>query len=162
MYLKSSRCEMEPAECHAVIRLLQLKGRTQKETFDEIMETYGDDAPSYDLVKHCHREFKQGRQLVETVLDLAIHRLSLMRHLSVISRPPFWTINALLFAKQPKRSRLVQGIWKLNFMTINICIRCLLDGFPGCSQLSRSMNASSARGCVRRHAKALSQIYFKN
>ena len=29
-------------------------------------ETYGDDAPSYDLVKRWHREFKLGRKSVET------------------------------------------------------------------------------------------------
>uniref|UniRef100_A0A3Q2DUE6 Mos1 transposase HTH domain-containing protein n=1 Tax=Cyprinodon variegatus TaxID=28743 RepID=A0A3Q2DUE6_CYPVA len=35
-------------------------------SFDEIKETYGDDAPSYDLVKHWHREFKHGWKSVET------------------------------------------------------------------------------------------------
>lgn len=57
---------MEPVECRAVIRFLYLKGRTPKETFDEMKETYGDDAPSYDLVKRWHREFKHGRKSVET------------------------------------------------------------------------------------------------
>ena len=51
---------MEPVECRAVIRFLYLKGRTPQETFDEMKETYGDDAPSYDLVKRWHREFKHG------------------------------------------------------------------------------------------------------
>ncbi|XP_076053595.1 protein GVQW3-like [Oratosquilla oratoria] len=57
---------MEPVECRAVIRFLYLKGRTPQETFDEMKETYGDDAPSYDLVKRWHREFKHGRNSVET------------------------------------------------------------------------------------------------
>jgi len=35
-------------------------------TFDEMKETYGDNAPSYDLVKRWHREFKHGRKSVET------------------------------------------------------------------------------------------------
>ena len=35
---------MEPVECRAVIQFLYLKGRTPKETFDEMKETYGDDA----------------------------------------------------------------------------------------------------------------------
>ena len=57
---------MEPVECRAVIRFLYLNGRTPRETFDEMKKTYGDDAPSYDLVKHWHREFKHGRKSVET------------------------------------------------------------------------------------------------
>lgn len=57
---------MEPVECRAVIRFLYLKGRTPQETFDEMKGTYGDDAPSYDLVKRWHREFKHGRKSVET------------------------------------------------------------------------------------------------
>ncbi|XP_076056318.1 protein GVQW3-like [Oratosquilla oratoria] len=57
---------MEPVECRAVIWFLYLKGRTPRETFDEIKETYGVDAPSYDLVKRWHREFKHGRNSVET------------------------------------------------------------------------------------------------
>ena len=57
---------MEPVECRAVIRILYLKGRTLQETFHEIKETYGDDAPSYDLVKLWHRDFKHGRKSAET------------------------------------------------------------------------------------------------
>ena len=57
---------MEPVECRAVIRFLYLKGRTPTETFDEMKETYGEDAPSYDVVKHWHRQFKCGRTSVET------------------------------------------------------------------------------------------------
>ncbi len=51
---------MEPDNCRAVMRLLYLKGRTPQETFHEIKEIYGDDAPSYDLVKRWHREFKHS------------------------------------------------------------------------------------------------------
>lgn len=57
---------MEPVECRAVIRFLYLRGRTPRETFDEMKDTYGEDAPSYDVVKHWHRQFKCGRTSVET------------------------------------------------------------------------------------------------
>ena len=57
---------MEPVECRAVIQFLYLKGCAPQETFDEMKETYGDNAPSYDLVKRWHREFKHGRKSVET------------------------------------------------------------------------------------------------
>ena len=53
-------------ECRAVIRFLYLKGCTPQETFDEMKETYSDNAPSYDLVKRWHRKFKRGRKSVET------------------------------------------------------------------------------------------------
>ena len=57
---------METVEYRAVIRFLFLKGRTPTETFNEMKETYGKDAPSYDVVKHWHRQFKCGRTSVET------------------------------------------------------------------------------------------------
>ena len=57
---------MEPVECRAVIRLLYLKERTPKNIFDEMKETYGEDAPSYDLIKRWHLEFKHGRKSAET------------------------------------------------------------------------------------------------
>ena len=60
------RYEIQPAECLAVIQVLYLKGRSPQETFDEKQETYGDDAPSYDLVKYWHHEFKYGWNAVET------------------------------------------------------------------------------------------------
>ena len=137
---------MEPVECRAVIRFLYLNGRTPRETFDEMKKTYGDDAPSYDLVKRWHREFKHGRKSVETAPRPGHPPLLLMTHLSVKLRLPFWRIDALLFAKLPKRSKLVQGLWKLSSMTICICIRCLPGGFLGCSHLFRSKNAWSAQG----------------
>ena len=90
---------MEPVECRAVIRFLYLKGRTPKETFDEMKETYGDDAPSYDLVKHWHREFKHGRKSVEIAARPGRASSAIERHLSVKLRQPFWKIDALLFAK---------------------------------------------------------------
>lgn len=85
---------MEPVECRAVIRFLYLKGRTPRETFDEMKVTYGDDAPSYDLVKRWHREFKHGRNSVETAPRSGRPLLPLMRHLSVKLRLPFWKIDA--------------------------------------------------------------------
>ena len=57
---------METVEYRAVIRFLFLKGRTLTETFNEMKETYGKDASSYDVVKHWHRQFKCGRTSVET------------------------------------------------------------------------------------------------
>ena len=92
---------MEPVECRAVIRFLYLKGCTPQETFNEMKETYGDNAPSYDLVKRkrWHREFKHGRKSVETAPGTGRPPLPLMKHLSVKLRLPFWKIGALLFAK---------------------------------------------------------------
>ena len=57
---------MEQVEYRAVIRFLYLKGRTPREAFDEMKEVYGEDAPSYDVVKHWHRQFRCGRTSVET------------------------------------------------------------------------------------------------
>ncbi|XP_014788562.1 protein GVQW3-like [Octopus bimaculoides] len=42
-----------------------LESHTPKETFDEIKEVYGDNAPSYDVVMHWHCQFKCGRTSVE-------------------------------------------------------------------------------------------------
>ncbi|XP_014782283.1 protein GVQW3-like [Octopus bimaculoides] len=57
---------MEGVEYRSVIRFLYLKGHTPKETFDEMEEVYGDDALSYNVVKHWYRQFKCGRTSVET------------------------------------------------------------------------------------------------
>lgn len=57
---------MDAVEYRAVIKFLYLKGRTPRETFDEIKEVYGEDSPSYDVVKNWHRQFKCGRTSVET------------------------------------------------------------------------------------------------
>ena len=57
---------METVEYREVIRFLFLKGCTPTETFNEMKETYGEDSPSYDVVKHWHRQFKCGRTSVET------------------------------------------------------------------------------------------------
>ncbi|XP_029635048.1 protein GVQW3-like [Octopus sinensis] len=37
-------------------------------TFNEMKEVYGDAAPSYDVDKHWHHQFKYGRTMVETAL----------------------------------------------------------------------------------------------
>lgn len=57
---------MQPVEYRAVIRFLYLNGRTPLEIFDDMKATYGEDAPSYDVVKHWHRQFRHGRTSVET------------------------------------------------------------------------------------------------
>ena len=56
---------MEPVEYQTVIRFLYLKGHTLPETFDEMKVSYGEDSPSYDLVKHWHQQFKGGWTSVE-------------------------------------------------------------------------------------------------
>ena len=84
---------MAPVECQAVIWFLYLKGRTPRETFDEMKVTYGDDAPSYDLKKRWHREFKHGQNSVETAPKSDRPLLPLMRHLFVKLRLPIWEID---------------------------------------------------------------------
>ena len=49
------------------MRLLYLKSSTPKEVFDEMKAGYWEDAPSYDVVKHWHGQFKCGCTSVETV-----------------------------------------------------------------------------------------------
>ncbi|XP_037783487.1 uncharacterized protein LOC119579648 [Penaeus monodon] len=56
---------MGPVEYRAVIRFLYMNGRTLQEIFDEMKETYGEDTPSHDVVKHCHRHFSCVRRSVE-------------------------------------------------------------------------------------------------
>ena len=58
---------MEPVEYRAVIRFLYSKGCTPKEVFDEIKGNYGEDVPSYYVVKLWLGQFKYGRTSVETV-----------------------------------------------------------------------------------------------
>ena len=57
---------MEQVDYRAVIRFLYLKGHTPADAFDEMKEVYGDDTPSYDVVKHLHHQFKCGRKSAET------------------------------------------------------------------------------------------------
>ena len=49
------------------MRLLYFKGSTSNVVLDEMKVVYGEDAPSYDAVKHWHGQFKCGRASVETV-----------------------------------------------------------------------------------------------
>ena len=58
---------MKPVEYKAVMRLLYLKCSALKEALDEMKADYGEDAPSYDVVNHWHRQFKWGRTPVEMV-----------------------------------------------------------------------------------------------
>ena len=48
------------------MRLLYLKGSTPKKALDEMKVVYGEDAPSYDVVKHWYGQFKCSRTSVET------------------------------------------------------------------------------------------------
>ena len=49
-----------------MIRYLYLKGMSPKEIYDDMLETLGEDVPSYSTVKKWAAEFKRGRQnLVE-------------------------------------------------------------------------------------------------
>ena len=43
---------IESVEYRAVMRLLYLKDSTPKEVLDEMKAVYGEDIPSYDVVKH--------------------------------------------------------------------------------------------------------------
>ena len=55
--------------------LMYLKGSAPKEALNEMKAVYGEDAPSYDAVKHWHRQFKYGRTSVESV-PISGHQLS--------------------------------------------------------------------------------------
>ena len=135
---------MEPVECRAVIRFLYLKGRTPQETFDEMKETYGANAPSYDLIKRWHREFKHGGKSVETAPRPG-------RPPSAIDEASVHQVEAAILADRCITIRQIAQEVKIRTGSVetiihSICVRCLPDGFPGCSHLSRSENASSARG----------------
>ena len=58
---------IEPVEFRAVMRLLYLKGSKPKEALDKMNVIYWEDAPSYDVVKLWHGQFKCGRTSVERV-----------------------------------------------------------------------------------------------
>ncbi|XP_014785636.1 protein GVQW3-like [Octopus bimaculoides] len=57
---------MEAVGCRSVIKFFYLKSRIPKETFNEMKEVYGDDLPSYEVVKRWYRQFKCGRISVKT------------------------------------------------------------------------------------------------
>ena len=58
---------IESVEYTAVMRLLYLNGSTPNEVLNEMKVVNGEDAPSYDIVKHWHGQFKRGRTSMETV-----------------------------------------------------------------------------------------------
>ena len=58
---------IEPVEYRVVSRLLYLRGFTPNEALDEMRVVYGEDVPSYEVVKPCHAQFKCGHTSVETV-----------------------------------------------------------------------------------------------
>ena len=45
---------VEPVEYRVVMRLLCLRGFTQNEALDEMKRVYGENVPSYYVVKHWH------------------------------------------------------------------------------------------------------------
>ena len=57
---------VEQIEYRAVIRFIYSKGCTSKEAFDEIKSVHGEDAPSYDVVKDWHRQFKHRSTSLKT------------------------------------------------------------------------------------------------
>ena len=135
---------MEQVEYRAVIRFLYLKGRTPTEAFDEMKEVYGEDAPSYDVVKHWHRQFKCGRTSVETApipgrSQSAIDDATIQQVEAAILDDRRITVRQL--AHEVKIS---VGSMEKSSMTICTWERFQLDGFHGYSLLSRNKNESSA------------------
>lgn len=53
---------MEPVEQRAVIKYLRLKQMTPTQIHEDLVDTLGESAVSYDIVKRWCREFKCGRQ----------------------------------------------------------------------------------------------------
>ena len=109
---------MEPVEYRAVMRLQYLKGSTPKKVLDEMKAVYGEDLPSYDVVKHWHRQFKCGRTSVETVL-IPGHSLS------AINDPTIQQIlTAILEDRRVTDRQLVHAVlirvnlWKASSMTV--------------------------------------------
>ena len=58
-------CFSSKVEYYAVIRYLNLKGKTGKETHGKLADVYGSSAPSYAQVKFWVGEFKCGRTSLE-------------------------------------------------------------------------------------------------
>ena len=83
---------IESVEYRTVMRLLYLKGSTPKGVLDEMKVVYGEDVPSYDVVKHWRGQFNCGRISVETV-PITGHPLPrLIMPPSSRLRPPFWSM----------------------------------------------------------------------
>ena len=59
---------MEKNELRGVIKYFNLKKLTRKEIYDDMMNTLGDYAPSYTMVKKWAAEFKRGRESIEVDL----------------------------------------------------------------------------------------------
>ncbi|XP_076068328.1 histone-lysine N-methyltransferase SETMAR-like [Oratosquilla oratoria] len=57
--------EMEKIEYRAVIKYLHLKGMSPSEVHKDMVQTLGDDSPSYATVKRWVAEFKRGRDSVK-------------------------------------------------------------------------------------------------
>ena len=82
---------------------------------------YGDDAPSYDIVKRWHGEFKHGLKSVETAIrpgrqSSAIDEASVRQFEAGILDHRRITIRQIA-----QKSRLLQSLWKLSSF-ITICI----------------------------------------
>ncbi len=57
--------KMDNISLRAVIRYLGLKGLSPKEVHEDMVETLGEGAPSYSMVKKWAAEFKRGRESLE-------------------------------------------------------------------------------------------------
>ena len=80
---------MEPVECRAV---MYLKGSTPKEALDVMKAVYGENASSYDVVKHWHCQFKCCRASVK-MLPIPGHPLSAIDDATIqLIETPFWRI----------------------------------------------------------------------
>ena len=87
---------IESVEYRPVMRLLYLKDSTPKEVLDDMKAVYGEDVPSYDVVKHWHGQVGGqvmcGRTSVKTVPIPGHPSQPLMMPPTSRLRPQFWRI----------------------------------------------------------------------
>ena len=67
--MKVTRCKqilnMDKKEARSVIKHLQKKGMSPKEIHEDMVQTLGEDSPSYSTIKKWAAEFKRGRDSTE-------------------------------------------------------------------------------------------------
>ena len=57
-----SSAKMEKMEYRSVIKYLHLEGKSEKDIYERLLNTYGDTSPSYATVKRWKNEFTWGRE----------------------------------------------------------------------------------------------------
>ena len=60
-----ARSQYGQKEARAVIQYLQTKGMSPKEILEDMVQTLGEDSPSYSTIKKWAAEFKRGRDSTE-------------------------------------------------------------------------------------------------